>query len=221
MDRVAVALLFLLGLVRFRSSLSYVFVIARPPAAIATSQLRVTFQVFFNDASVSVPHRSRSRSRSRSMIRWGKAADDDMKWDPNAAPKLDFDEDLYSVLEVDPAIAPKDLKKAYYKIVFKYHPDNKESAEAKALCNKQMMVINAAYKVLKDADARTKYDRKRRVGAYGGSGGRTTTSGGGGGGGGSSSSSSSSGGGGSSSSRTASGSRWSTGAYSDCSVSSS
>jgi DnaJ-class molecular chaperone len=81
---------------------------------------------------------------------------------------LDFDEDFYSVLEIDPAISSKDMKKAYYKIVFKYHPDNKETAEAKALGNKQMMVINAAYKVLKDADARAVYDRKRQAGVYGG-----------------------------------------------------
>lgn len=68
---------------------------------------------------------------------------DDMKWDPKSAPKLDFEEDLYSVLEADPAFTPQELKRAYYKVVFRYHPDNKEGVEAKSLCNKQMMVINA------------------------------------------------------------------------------
>ena len=91
----------------------------------------------------------------------------DMNWDPKSAPKLDFNEDFYSILEVDPMIASKELKKAYYKIVFKYHPDNKEGKEQKDLCNKQMMVINAAYKVLKDGDARVVYDRKRKAGVYG------------------------------------------------------
>ena len=85
-------------------------------------------------------------------------------WDPNSGPKLNFNEDYYTVLEVDPAISIKDLKKAYYKIVFKYHPDNKETPEAKAMANKQMMVINTAYKTLKDVDARAKYDRKRMSG---------------------------------------------------------
>ena len=91
----------------------------------------------------------------------------DMNWDPNSGPKLDFNEDYYSLLEIDPEITSKDMKKAYYKIVFKYHPDNKEGEEQKALCNKQMMVINAAYKVLKDGDARAVYDKKRRMGVYG------------------------------------------------------
>jgi len=59
------------------------------------------------------------------------------------------------------------LKKAYYKIVFKYHPDNKVGADAKELCNKQMMVINAAYKVLRDKDLRAAYDEKRRLGLVG------------------------------------------------------
>ena len=91
----------------------------------------------------------------------------DMNWDPKSGPKLDFNEDYYSLLEIDPEITSKDMKKAYYKIVFKYHPDNKEGEEQKALCNKQMMVINAAYKVLKDGDARAVYDKKRRMGVYG------------------------------------------------------
>lgn len=65
-----------------------------------------------------------------------------MTWDIKSAPKLDFDEDYYSVLEVDPKIAAKDLKKAYYSIVFIYHPDRKLDLADKDLANKQMMVIN-------------------------------------------------------------------------------
>lgn len=38
-----------------------------------------------------------------------------VKW----AVKLDFNEDFYSVLEVNPAVSALELKKAYYKIVFK------------------------------------------------------------------------------------------------------
>ena len=73
-----------------------------------------------------------------------KASDSkpDMTWDIKSAPKLDFDEDYYSVLEVDSKILPKELKKAYYSIVFVYHPDRKSEVADKDLANKQMMVIN-------------------------------------------------------------------------------
>ena len=77
--------------------------------------------------------------------------------------KLDFEEDLYAVIEASPTSSQQELKRAYYKVVFKYHPDNKEGEEAKLLCNQQMMVINAAYKVLRDATSRAGYDRKRSL----------------------------------------------------------
>ena len=69
-------------------------------------------------------------------------------------PKLNYDEDYYSVLEVDPNVDAKELKKAYYKIVFQYHPDRKNSTSEKMLSNKQMMVINGAYRVLRRPETR-------------------------------------------------------------------
>ena len=56
--------------------------------------------------------------------------------------KQDYNEDYYSVLEVDPTIDERKLKKLYYKLVIKYHPDNKPNASAveKEQYNKQMMV---------------------------------------------------------------------------------
>ena len=42
----------------------------------------------------------------------------------------------------------KELKKCYYKMVFQYHPDNKETNEEKELSNQQMMVINGAYRLI-------------------------------------------------------------------------
>lgn len=83
------------------------------------------------------------------------------------APKLDYDECYYSVLEVSPSISPEALKKAYYKIVFRFHPDNKHSEQEKALSNRQMMVINGAYRVLKDAERRQQYDVQRKHGLIG------------------------------------------------------
>ena len=99
-----------------------------------------------------------------------KSIKDEFNWDPKQGPKLDFNEDYYSVLEVNPPpsnIDSKVLKKAYYKMVFKYHPDNKEGDDAKSLCNKQMMVINAAYKILKNDKLRNDYNVKRSMGFYG------------------------------------------------------
>jgi len=96
------------------------------------------------------------------------AADaDDLVWDPKAAPKLDFDEDYYSVLEVDVVVSPRDLKKAYFKVVFSYHPDRKSTAADKRLANQQMMVINGAYRVLKTPETRLEYDAQRRRGLLG------------------------------------------------------
>jgi hypothetical protein len=108
-------------------------------------------------------------------------------WDPYSAPKLDYDECYYKVyscvyyfslmlftirpfstkvLEVEPSIGAKELKRAYYKIVFKYHPDNKVTDAEKDLANKQMMVINGAYRVLKDPSTRSQYDKQRVKGLF-------------------------------------------------------
>ena len=48
-----------------------------------------------------------------------RCTSDQNNWDPTG-PKLDFLEDYYSVLEVDNAVDVKDLKRAYYKLVFRY-----------------------------------------------------------------------------------------------------
>lgn len=86
----------------------------------------------------------------------------------SSIPKLDFNEDYYTVLEVNSDINEQDLKKSYYKLVFKFHPDNKSDEKMKILCNKQMMVINGAYKILKDKSLRLEYDKKRSIGLVGG-----------------------------------------------------
>ena len=52
----------------------------------------------------------------------GSASDDNLDWDPKSAPKLDFNEDYYSLLEVKPTADSRELKKAYYQMVFRYHP---------------------------------------------------------------------------------------------------
>ena len=90
-----------------------------------------------------------------------------MDWDPSSGPKLDFEEDYYSVLEISTSALSEDIKKAFYRLVGKYHPDGKESPEEKSLGNKQMMVINNAYRILRDAQLREEYDAQRRLGRVG------------------------------------------------------
>ena len=62
----------------------------------------------------------------KKMKFYASSNDPDMNWDPKEAPKLDFNEDLYSVLEVKPDCTPQELKKKYLKLVFMYHPDKYE-----------------------------------------------------------------------------------------------
>jgi DnaJ-domain-containing protein 1 len=63
-------------------------------------------------------------------------------------PKLDFEEDFYSVLEVEPTVDQKTLKRCYYKVVFKYHPDNKSGIEEKELCNRQVSLTLLFFLIL-------------------------------------------------------------------------
>lgn len=88
-------------------------------------------------------------------------AKEEMIWDTTSAPKLNFKEDYYTVLEVPVECSSAELKKKYLKLVFLYHPDKKDGDEAKRLANRQMMVINNAYKILKDPVKRAEYDLKR------------------------------------------------------------
>ena len=77
---------------------------------------------------------------------------DDGTFDITSAPKLDFNENYYRVLEVDSNANQKSIKKSFLKMIFKYHPDRigREAENADdliALRNQQTMVINCAYRL--------------------------------------------------------------------------
>ena len=63
--------------------------------------------------------------------------------------------DHYKVLGVSPSASSKDIKEAYRKLAFQYHPDrNQMDPEA----SEKMTQINEAYNTLSDADKRKRYD---------------------------------------------------------------
>ncbi len=63
--------------------------------------------------------------------------------------------DYYEVLEVPRTATPEELKKAYFKLAKKYHPDTNKSPEAEM----KFKEINEAYEMLKDEQKRAAYDR--------------------------------------------------------------
>ncbi|MBZ9571982.1 molecular chaperone DnaJ [Patescibacteria group bacterium] len=64
--------------------------------------------------------------------------------------------DYYKILGVSRKASPEEIKKAYYKLAHKYHPD-------KGGDGKRFKEINEAYQILSDREKRTQYDRFGRV----------------------------------------------------------
>lgn len=67
--------------------------------------------------------------------------------------KYDKKNDYYKLLGVAPASSEKDMKKAYYKLAKKYHPDT-----AGAEFEDKFKEISSAYEVLSDEGKRATYD---------------------------------------------------------------
>ena len=61
--------------------------------------------------------------------------------------------DYYEILGVKKGASKDEVKKAFYKLAHKYHPDKKEGNEAK------FKEVNEAYQVLSDDAKRSKYDQ--------------------------------------------------------------
>ncbi len=63
-----------------------------------------------------------------------------------------FDKDYYAILQVHPRAEPDVIQAAYKRLAAKYHPDVGGDEE-------RMKLINEAWSVLGDPDARRQYDR--------------------------------------------------------------
>lgn len=61
--------------------------------------------------------------------------------------------DYYNILGVDKGASKDEIKKAFYKMAHKYHPDKKGGNETK------FKEVNEAYQVLSDDSKRSKYDQ--------------------------------------------------------------
>src|SRR3989344_5217440 len=61
--------------------------------------------------------------------------------------------DYYDILGVNKSASKEEIKKAFYKLAHKYHPDKKDGNETK------FKQVNEAYQVLSDDSKRSKYDQ--------------------------------------------------------------
>lgn len=64
-----------------------------------------------------------------------------------------MNKDYYDILGVKKTASKEEIKKAFYKLAHKYHPDKKEGNEAK------FKQVNEAYQVLSDEGKRSRYDQ--------------------------------------------------------------
>ena len=64
--------------------------------------------------------------------------------------------DLYKVLEADEKMSEKEIKKQYYKLAHKYHPDKAGDTAAE-----KFKQISAAWEIIGDPELRKQYDQSR------------------------------------------------------------
>jgi len=74
--------------------------------------------------------------------------------------------DYYQVLGINRNASQDDIKKAYRKLAFQYHPDHNRNDGAE----EKFKEVNEAYEVLSNSEKRAAYDRFGHAGSYGFSG---------------------------------------------------
>ncbi len=67
--------------------------------------------------------------------------------------------DYYATLEVSSLASDEEIKRAYRRLVLKYHPDHNQG---NAWAVRKMQEINAAFEVLGDPEKRSAYDLEHR-----------------------------------------------------------
>ena len=71
--------------------------------------------------------------------------------------------DYYEVLGVERGDSPDDIKKAFRKLAFQYHPDRNKEADAE----ERFKEVSEAYAVLSDVEKRQQYDNFGHAGISG------------------------------------------------------
>jgi curved DNA-binding protein CbpA len=67
--------------------------------------------------------------------------------------------DFYEVLQVDPNATEEDIRAAFKRLAFAYHPDHSNLPDA----THRMQQLNEAYGVLGDVEKRFSYDQERQI----------------------------------------------------------
>jgi curved DNA-binding protein CbpA len=71
---------------------------------------------------------------------------------------MQSEQDHYKVLGIAPSATAEEIKEAYRKLAFKYHPDRNQASQT---ANKRMQEINEAYAALSDPIKRKEHDISR------------------------------------------------------------
>ncbi len=68
--------------------------------------------------------------------------------------------DYYKILELPKDAAQLEIKKSYYSLAKKYHPDTTSKIELINIYESKMKLVNEAYEILSNIDKRIDYDLK-------------------------------------------------------------